>query len=291
MLKYRKKSSSNEHPQAPQGVATDTYISEIGQVAEGINSEYTFGGKYEVPISKTIEFAYHPIGVTSSKEWSTIQFPGFSEADMIKLLDVCSVTCYKGMGENAADKTYPNVLNLQADNFLTSFEICATPILQEIQSIFSTVVGLKAELHEMNIYACGGFSKDHVGTRHSDKMLGSLLVCLPTQFSGGELIVRHNKQEIKYDWSSTTSNTSRIVNWAAFFGDVEHEVLPVIKGYRVTLIYNLSYHSKASDSTFDVQTCSFYKLLQAALSNPVFMRDGGVLGFNSMCLILNGQIC
>ena len=36
-----------------------------------------------------------------------------------------------------------------------------------------------------------------------------------------------------------------------------------------------------SDSTFNVKTCSFYKLLQTALSNPVFMRDGGVLGFNS----------
>ena len=65
------------------------------------------------------------------------------------------------------------------------------------------------------------------------------------------------------------------------YSDVEHEVLPVIEGYRVTLTYNLSYQSKASDSTFDVKTCSFYKLLQATLSNPVFMRDGGVLGFNS----------
>ena len=58
-------------------------------------------------------------------------------------------------------------------------------------------------------------------------------------------------------------------------------MLPVIEGYRVTLTYNLSYHSKASDITFDVKTYSFYKVLQAALSNPVFMCDGGVLGFNS----------
>ena len=107
------------------------------------------------------------------------------------------------------------------------------------------------------------------------------MVCLPTQFTGGELIVRHNKQEIKYDWSSTASGTSSTLHWAAFFSDVEHEVLPVSEGYRVTLTYNLSYHSKASDLTFDVKTYSFYKLLQAALSNPVFMRDGGVLGFNS----------
>ena len=49
----------------------------------------------------------------------------------------------------------------------------------------------------------------------------------------------------------------------------------------ITLTYNLSYQYKASDSAFDVKTCSFYKLLQATLSNPMFMRDGGMLGFNS----------
>ena len=136
-------------------------------------------------------------------------------------------------------------------------------------------------MYKLNIYARGGFFKVHVDTPRLEKMFGSLVVCLPTQFTGGELIVRHDKQEIKYDWSSTASDTSNTLQWAAFFSDVEHEVLPVSEGYRVTLTYNLSYQSKASDSTFDVNTYSFYKLLQAALSNPVFMRAGGVLGFNS----------
>ena len=163
----------------------------------------------------------------------------------------------------------------------TSFQICATPILQEIQSIFSTVVRLKAELCKLNIYARDDFLKAHVDTVHSEKIFGSLVVCLPTQFTGGELIVRHNQLEIKYDWSSTASTTSSTLHWAAFFNDVEQEVLPVSEGYRITLTYNLSYHSKASDLIFDIKTCSFYKLLQAALINPAFMRDGGVLGFNS----------
>ena len=107
------------------------------------------------------------------------------------------------------------------------------------------------------------------------------MACLPTQFTGGELIVRHNEQEIQYDWSSTASDTSSTLHWAALFSDAEHKVLPVSEGYSVTLTYNLLYHSNASEITFDVKTNSFYKLLQAALSNPEFMGDGGVLGFNS----------
>ena len=267
--------------QSLQEGATGKIISQLGQVAEGINSRFTCGGKYEVPPSKPIELAYRQNGLISSKEWSSVEFPGVSEADMIKLLEVCSVASYGYKGEDVVDKNYRNAFKLEPNCFITSFQLCSTPILQEIQSIVPTVVGLRAELYKLNIYAHGGFFKAHVDTPRSEKMFGSLVVCLPTQFTGGELIVRHHKEEIKYDWSSTASDTSSTLHWVAFFSDVEHEVLPVSEGYRVTLTYNLSYQFKASDATFDVKTCSFYKLLQAALSNPVFMRDGGVLGFNS----------
>ena len=274
--------SYQRHPvsrsgQSLQGSASDTIISQLGKVAEGINSRFTCGGK--VLLNKPIELAYHPGGLV--KQWSSLELPGASEADMIKLLDVCSVASFGYKGKDVVDENYRSAFKLEPDNFLTNFQICATPILQEIQSIISTIVGLKAELYKLNIYARGGFFKAHVDTPRSERMFGSLVVCLPTQFTGGELIVRHHKEEIKYDWSSIASDTSSILHWAAFFSDVEHEVLPVSEGYRVTLTYNLSYQSKAAGSALDVKTNSFYKLLQAALSNPVFMRDGGVLGFNS----------
>ena len=200
---------------------------------------------------------------------------------MIKLLEACSVASYGHKGKDVVDKSYRNAFKLEPDDFITSFHICSTPILQEIQSIIPAVVGLKADLYKLNIYASGGFFKAHVDTPHSERMFGSLVMCLPTHFRGGELLVRHDEQEIKYDWSSTAIDASSELHWAAFFSDIEHEVLPVCEGYRVTLTYNLSYHSKSSESTFDVKKYSFYKFLQSTLSNPVFMHDGGVLGFNS----------
>ena len=274
MLNY--KASNSVQPL--KGVAVKSIISQLGQAAKEINSRFTCGGKYEVPSNKPIKLVYRQDNLLSSEEWHSVEFPGVSEVAMIKLLDACTVASYGHKGKDVVDKAYRNAFALEPDNFLTSFQICATPIVQEIQSIASTVVGLKAELYKMNVYACGGFFKAHVDTPRSERMFGSLVVCLPTHFTGGELMVRHNKQEIKYDWSSDTSST---LHWAAFFSDVEHEVLPVNEGYRVTLTYNLSYHSKTKDSTIDIKSYSFYRLLQAVLSNPVFMRDGGVLGFNS----------
>ena len=264
--------------QSLSGIATDSIISQLGQVAEGIDSQFTCGGKYEVLSKKPVKLVYHQVSLVSSEEWNSVEFPGVSEADMIKLLDVCSFTHNR---KDVLDKNSQNAFILGSDSFTTSFQISSTNILEEINSVIPMVADMNTELCELNIYAPGGFLKPQVDTFGSERRLGSLMVCLPTHFTGGELIVRHNKQEIKYDWSSTASDTSSTLHWAAFFSDVEHEVLPVNEGYRVTLTYNLSYHSKESNLTFDVKTYRFYKLLQAALSNPVFMCDGGVLGFNS----------
>ena len=170
-----------------------------------------------MPSNKPIKLVYRQAGLVSTEEWSSVDFPGVSEATMIKLLDACSVASYGYKGKDGIDKNYRNTFKLEPDNFTTNFQICSNPILQEIQSIFPTVVGLKAELYKLNIYAYGGFFKAHVDTPRSEKMFGSLVVCLPTQFTGRELIVRHHKQEIKYDWSSTVSDTSSTLHWAAFF--------------------------------------------------------------------------
>lgn len=84
--------------------------------------------------------------------------------------------------------------------------------------------------------------------------------------------------------------------WAAFFSDVEHKVLPVTSGVRIALTYNL-YHlpcgkknelSNAisvgqpvefNPASFDVTGNALYQELLAALQTPHFIRGGGTLGF------------
>ena len=66
------------------------------------------------------------------------------------------------------------------------------------------------------------------GTR---KLVNSLLVCLPSQFSGGALVTRHQGKEVRFDWSSSAQEPMQKVSWAAFSSDVELEVLPVTDGW------------------------------------------------------------
>ena len=183
------------------------------------------------------------------------------------------------------DRSYRNVYKLDPDQFLTSFELCNTTILDEITTLMvPDIYHLRCELYKLNIYAApGGHFKAHVDTPRSEQMFGSLVVCLPTCFSGGALVTRHHQQEVKFDWSSSSESSMQKLRWAAFFSDVEHEVLPVTAGYRITLTYNLYGHKSPvspTNPTLDVTTSPFYQELHSALCNPIFMRDGGVLGFS-----------
>ena len=119
-----------------------------------------------------------------------------------------------------------------------------TTIPDEITAlIVPDIPHLQSELYKLNIYgAPGGHFKAHVDTPRSEQMFGSPVVCLPTCFSGGALVTHHHQQEVNSDWSSSSESPMQKLSWAAFFCDVEHEVLPVTAGYRITLTYNLYSH-------------------------------------------------
>lgn len=71
-------------------------------------------------------------------------------------------------------------------------------------------------------------------------MFGSLVIVLPFTHKGGNLLLRHRGREFNFDGSALLQDSSvPSVAYAAFFGDVEHEVLPVESGNRVTVTYNI----------------------------------------------------
>jgi len=279
-----------EEPESLQKMTADTMISNLGRVAEDITSRFSCGGKLE--LAKVVKVAYKTtttaitqpststgISTEIDEVWSSIEFPGASKTAISKLLSMCSVASFGYKDKDVIDKSYRDALKLDPIDFATTFQLCNTPIIRDIESLIPNCAGLQAELYKLNIYGPGGFFKPHVDTPRSGQMFGSLVVCLPTWYSGGELVVRHKNKEIKYDWSLPVSDPISGLQWAAFFSDIEHEVLPVIDGYRVTLTYNLYYGSNPNRPIIDIRNNPFYRTLQAALIHPLFMRDGGILGY------------
>ncbi len=95
---------------------------------------------------------------------------------------------------------------------------------------------LKAELHDMVIYAPGQFFLPHQDSEKSDGMVATLVVVLPSSHSGGTLIIDHHGEKKRYQSSRAAADK---LSFFAFYADCYHEVKPVKEGYRIALIYNL----------------------------------------------------
>ena len=98
------------------------------------------------------------------------------------------------------------------------------------------VANVKAELYKLLLYEEGAFFRSHQDSEKAPGMFGTLVICLPSLHEGGLLKLQHNGKEVQFNASTNSEFGS---SWAAWFSDVFHEVLPVTRGYRLVLTYNL----------------------------------------------------
>lgn len=117
-------------------------------------------------------------------------------------------------------------------------------------------------------------------------MLGSLVIIYPTAHEGGELVLRHKNREWEFGAKSLTlSQSSPSLAYVAFYSDIEHEVLEVISGRRVTITYNLYLvNSTSKPDAFAVapdltRISNLQTTLRSLLKSPEFLPSGGTLGF------------
>ena len=262
--------------------AKNVIIRSLGELADRFSSKFCCGGNVMV---QDIRINYKRARDGSEIEISELVLPGADENAMSQFLAASSVASFGKGTEEVIDPSYRDAYKFDPDTMTTSFDLSNTSILTDIEALMVPNRKIQAELHKLNIYTGpNGHFKSHVDTPHSGEMFGSLVVCFPTQFTGGVLAARHQGQEVTFDWSTSYSSSPNpctmapLVRWAAFFSDVEHEILPVTSGYRITLTYNL-YITKEMASDIFTWT-PFYQYLQETLKNPQFMQDGGCLGFD-----------
>ncbi len=95
---------------------------------------------------------------------------------------------------------------------------------------------ISAELYKLLVYDTGSFFIPHRDTEKADGMFATLVIVLPSLYSGGELVVSHKQDKVKLDLHSQQDEE---ISFAAFYADCVHEILPISDGCRLTLIYNL----------------------------------------------------
>ena len=143
-----------------------------------------------------------------------------------------------------------------------------------------------AELHSLNVYGRGGHFVAHKDTPREPSVFGTLVVCLPLAFDGGQLVVEQSSHAT-FDWGSgsrfgsSPETKARRIRWAAFFGDVDHRIEPVTSGCRATLTYELRRGpdaGAAAPGQASEADAAFTAALAEALADPTFIPGGGTLG-------------
>ena len=98
-------------------------------------------------------------------------------------------------------------------------------------------VEVRAELYKLLLYNPGGHFKAHRDTEKAEGMFGTLILQLPSEFAGGELVVRHGGEEATVAMAREGAATSCV--FAAHYSDCEHELREVTSGHRLAVVYSL----------------------------------------------------
>lgn len=99
-----------------------------------------------------------------------------------------------------------------------------------------THLKVEAQLYKLLLYEEGSFFKPHRDSEKVEGMFGTLVVVLPSRFTGGELVIMHKGGTESFDQAASSSFGSQ---YAAFYADCKHELKAVTSGHRLCLVYNL----------------------------------------------------
>lgn len=95
---------------------------------------------------------------------------------------------------------------------------------------------VEARLYKMLLYEAGDFFVPHRDSEKEPGMFGTLVVVLPSCFTGGDLRVSHRGEIRSLDLVSASPGE---LAWAAFYADCTHELVAVESGVRAVLVFNL----------------------------------------------------
>jgi len=211
---------------------------------------------------------------------------GAAPASLEPLLRRCQPAPFGSGRETRYDRRVRDALQLRAtDGAFTvqGLEGALEGILKKVRKALTPddPNALVAELYGLNVYAAGGRFVPHKDTPRGDDMLGTLVLCLPVPFSGGALELTHRGVTKTFDWSPgrRSGRAADASPWAAFFGDVDHEVKEVWSGHRVTLTWVLRRSGRLPRALPEAPGDPLGEALSTALADRDFLSDGGTIGF------------
>jgi hypothetical protein len=192
----------------------------------GVTAPFSCGGSY-VPDQPVVlvfrdKTRFEVVRAKDSFEQTTALKP---------LLAHCKPAGFGDGKKTRYDRSVRDALQLNADAgafTVEGFDPESAGILAAIQRelVPHDPSPIAAELYSVNVYSGGGHFAPHKDTPRGQGMFGTLVVCLPSRFWRGDLILSHRGVVQKFDWGERIEKQTPAnkLHWAAFFGDVDHQI-------------------------------------------------------------------
>ena len=210
------------------------------------------------------------------KDYGLLPFP-LNDTTFNCVKPLCKQSPY-GMGEETlVDTSVRNSFQLEPGQFEITNHEFVKQVSVLIQKKIKSALGLAGatiygKIYKLLIYEKGGKFAEHKDTEKEDNMFGTLIVQLPSVFTGGDLVVNHLKSSKVFDNSSSGSSTH--CKFVAHYASCPHELKEVTSGYRAVLVYSLCWEgngmkpSPYTASTNAVRLCNTLNLLMDSPKIP-----------------------
>ena len=123
---------------------------------------------------------------------------------------------------------------------------CVQILVNKVAKALGCEGNTRAILYKALLYEKGGHFALHRDTEKEQRMFGTLVVQLPSEYEGGNLVTRHAGLEHRFDFGTNEGLSSFNTYYAAHYADVEHCLEEVTQGYRFVLIYSLVWDTMGS---------------------------------------------
>lgn len=185
------------------------------------------------------------------------------------LIDVAQKAPFGKGSETILDDTVRSAWEIDAAQLRFKGEQWNT-ILNKAVSKIKEDLGLEdhtvsASLYKMLVYEKGDFFPAHKDSEKEKGMFGTMVAVLPSQYTGGELVVRFDGMEETADFAKASAAYK--ISFAAFYADCDHEIKPLTSGYRVCLVYNLI-QEKWGNSIQHTSLSAYVQQLNALFKKP-----------------------
>jgi len=183
------------------------------------------------------------------KNIGPVKFP-LNEESFNKIIKVCKEAPFGYKDLTVYDKKIrdsyqlePSQIEIPIQNWNENVEKLVLRIGKEMNLLYNSVT---AKPYKMLVYQKGGHFSMHRDSEKEKNMFATLIIQLPSVYTGGLFKVYNKDEEISCDFGKISEHS---MLFTAHYADMFHELEPLTSGYRAVLIYSLCTDDMSSINT------------------------------------------